>query len=200
MKDCVEWTGAKTPKGYGLKTLGNKQYYVHRLAWEIENGPIPKDMFVCHKCDNPSCINPEHLFLGTPKDNTADMIAKGRQYVVPIANPLRDTIRALYQTGMYTKKELAVKFNLSFGQVNGMVKRLKNYPTSVTKQKVVVNGPKLKSIRLLIGFKQKELADFAHIAVERICRIEHNKHFSCFKGTAVRLANVLDVEIERILV
>ena len=75
---CLEWTGAHS-HGYGVLTAGGKNIYTHRLAWQIVNGPIPKGMFICHTCDNPPCCDPEHLWLGTNADNTADKVAKGRQ-------------------------------------------------------------------------------------------------------------------------
>jgi hypothetical protein len=75
---CWNWTGGKNDKGYGR--LGNK--YAHRISWEIHNGKkIPEGMFVCHHCDNPSCVNPSHLFIGTQKDNMRDMINKNRQVI-----------------------------------------------------------------------------------------------------------------------
>lgn len=80
---CWIWTGAKQGgrKGkYGAFQMGWKnQKRAHRLSFEIANGPIPDGMMVCHACDTPLCVNPAHLFLGTAKDNTADMDAKGRR-------------------------------------------------------------------------------------------------------------------------
>lgn len=77
---CHEWQNAKHDWGYGLITIKRKQFYVHRLSWEIENGPIPKGMMVRHFiCNNPPCRNIEHLRLGTHKQNMEDMIKAGRQ-------------------------------------------------------------------------------------------------------------------------
>lgn len=78
-EDCWDWSGSKLPHGYGYFYCGPKRYYAHRIAWELRNGPIPKGMVVCHKCDNPSCSRPDHLFLGTQKDNIHDAIRKGRR-------------------------------------------------------------------------------------------------------------------------
>lgn len=78
---CWEWVGSKK-KGntysYGIIVVGGKNIRVHRAAYEVFVGPIPIGMFVCHKCDFPLCINPEHLFLGTHQDNMNDAFSKGR--------------------------------------------------------------------------------------------------------------------------
>lgn len=76
---CWIWNGSKDKNGYGKLRFNNKELRAHRVSWKIHYGEIPKNIFVCHKCDNPSCTNPEHLFLGTAKDNTNDMIRKGRK-------------------------------------------------------------------------------------------------------------------------
>lgn len=76
--DCIEFTGCKDTGGYGLKRKQGKLYKAHRLAWIEANGDIPEGLFVCHKCDNPACINLEHLFLGTNSDNMKDMYNKER--------------------------------------------------------------------------------------------------------------------------
>lgn len=78
---CWEWIGLRTPKGYGrLPILGkrNVETSAHRYAWEIFFGPIPEGKLICHRCDNPWCVNPEHLFVGSHLDNALDAKAKGR--------------------------------------------------------------------------------------------------------------------------
>lgn len=76
---CWLWTGARHPQGYGfIKRKDGTQLRAHRVAYELAYGPIPPGLQVCHRCDNPRCIRPGHLFLGTARDNAADMVAKGR--------------------------------------------------------------------------------------------------------------------------
>lgn len=86
--ECWEWLGWQTPAGYGSIQRGGKNsptLLAHRVCYEIHNGKIPDGLFVMHSCDNPSCVNPSHLSLGTPKDNTGDMINKGRHnFVAPL--------------------------------------------------------------------------------------------------------------------
>ena len=76
---CWLWTGYRIPSGYGQTHLDNRQkVYAHRVSWSICIGPIPSGVEVLHKCDNPPCQNPGHLFLGTQADNVHDAILKGR--------------------------------------------------------------------------------------------------------------------------
>ena len=77
---CEIWMGCTDRDGYGLIWNGDPRgcCAAHRVAWQLKCGPIPAKMLVCHRCDVPSCINVDHLFLGTPKENTYDAIRKGR--------------------------------------------------------------------------------------------------------------------------
>jgi HNH endonuclease len=75
---CLEWTGYRQEGGYGRMRINHKNKAVHRVSYEEFVGPIPGGMYVCHKCDNPPCLEPEHLWLGTPLENFEDMIRKGR--------------------------------------------------------------------------------------------------------------------------
>ena len=109
---CLVWTGTKITNGYGVVGLGvkrndgsrsHKTILAHRAAWIIRHGSIPDGMLICHHCDNPPCVKPSHLFVGTAKDNMQDMIRKGRQnytYTQGEAHPLskltRDQARAIF--------------------------------------------------------------------------------------------------------
>jgi len=75
---CWPWVAGKSGCGYGTLGVNWTDQYVHRLSYEMNFGPIPDGMCVCHHCDNPPCVNPLHLFLGTVGDNVRDMVQKGR--------------------------------------------------------------------------------------------------------------------------
>lgn len=76
---CWNWTAGVSEKGYGLFSVNNRNRRAHRVSYEMHCEPIPPGMQVLHKCDNPRCVRPDHLFLGTGADNMADKVAKGRE-------------------------------------------------------------------------------------------------------------------------
>jgi len=102
--------------GYVYLRKDGRQVYAHRLAWEVEYGPIPKGTCVCHICDNPLCINPEHLFLGTHTDNMNDMVLKGRTQHGErrhSAKLTEDQVREIRQCRYWPQRELSNKFGVS---------------------------------------------------------------------------------------
>jgi HNH endonuclease len=133
MSDCVIWPRAKDRKGYGAVYLDGKMRKAHRVAWEKHHGQtVPDGLMVMHHCDNPPCVNPDHLFTGTAADNTADMMAKGRHRIGvrlhgednPAAKITQDgvrEIRALRSQGLSLRK-IAAQFGIVNAQVGNIAR------------------------------------------------------------------------------
>ena len=126
--DCWEWVGCIQGQGYGNFWVAGKYYRAHRLSYQMFNGLIvDRDVFVCHRCDNPRCVNPEHLFAGSAQDNTNDMMAKGRNAdfsgrSVGVKNNncflTEDQARAIkYSKGLITAQSLADRYGISYQAV-----------------------------------------------------------------------------------
>ncbi len=129
--DCWIWTGSRLPKGYGSFSVNRIRKNAHRVSWTIHYGEIPSGMLVCHKCDNPPCVNPYHLFIGTNQDNVNDKMNKGRQrwttvkgaqhYKAILTEKDVLKIRKMYSTKKYSSFQLAELFQVSRGCIDGVV-------------------------------------------------------------------------------
>lgn len=104
--DCVEWAGARDNNGYGSVQHEGKKWKAHRLAYYLAFGELHDEQVVCHRCDNPSCVNPRHLFAGTQADNAQDMARKGRMNPRSFLN-LRPGHPGFHGAGPKSRKELA---------------------------------------------------------------------------------------------
>jgi hypothetical protein len=115
---CWTWMRSRLNAGYGCAWFNGRQDLAHRVAWTLVFGPIPSGLFVCHRCDVRWCCNPDHLFLGTLQDNTADMLAKGRSASGEDNHGARLTkmevleIAALWKLGFRTL-EIAIVYGVS---------------------------------------------------------------------------------------
>lgn len=140
---CWNWKLATCTSGYGKVKIAQKQYLVHRLVWELWHGPLPakgnkvKDnMCVLHKCDNRICCNPDHLFLGTYKENTDDMINKERDAKLMVKGEGNiqaklkrhqvEEIRKSYSTGLYTQREIAEDYDVTQSLISYIVNYKRN--------------------------------------------------------------------------
>ena len=142
--ECWEWGGSRNDKGYGRMQINKKVYKAHRLSFFLHYGKDPGKFLVLHKCDNPSCVRPDHLSLGTNSDNMKDMTSKNRQRKgegIPWSklkkNDVKD-ILILHSKGK-THREIAKKYNVSEGNVR---KILRGDSWSHVKRPPVEDGPK----------------------------------------------------------
>ena len=122
---CHEWSGARDSNGYGRARAFRKAYFTHRLAYELFVGPIPDGMVVMHDCDNPCCVNPAHLTVGTQQENLRDMHVKDRGAGHPRSFPGPDWpifLRRLNQLGL-TQSRLGEKFGAHRTTVSAAIKR-----------------------------------------------------------------------------
>lgn len=115
---CWIWNRLHKGRRYGQFRVGNKMMAAHRVSWTLHVGEIPKNIIIRHKCDNPRCVNPEHLELGTQQDNMKDMTSRNRQSKGEHRpnSKLLDAqiieIRQLYATGLYSCADLAILYSL----------------------------------------------------------------------------------------
>ena len=118
---CWTWTGSQDPRGYGHFWTGINMTNAHRASWLIHYGPIVKNVFVLHRCDNPNCVNPDHLFLGTQQDNMTDMAEKGRRVNgnAKLTRTQAELIRQL--RGKIKHRELANLFSISIPTIEKIV-------------------------------------------------------------------------------
>lgn len=131
--ECWEWKASKNT-GYGQINTPHGIQLANRFSYELAYGPIPKGMYVCHHCDNRACVNPKHLFLGTPRDNTQDMLSKGRHIYITkhgaqngnskLTDEQVIQIREQARSGEKIR-DLARKFNVSETTVSHIVNRKK---------------------------------------------------------------------------
>jgi HNH endonuclease len=128
---CWIWTGAKSEFGYGVihdpaSARAQKHKATHRLSWEMHNGPIPEGSYVLHRCDNPACVNPAHLFLGTLKDNTQDMLRK-RRHLVKLTDEQVGELRNRYAAGGVSQTQLANEFGIAQTTVSRILLHKNHY-------------------------------------------------------------------------
>lgn len=136
--DCWIWSAGHSSDGYGKVRWQNRVMRAHRAAWEIFRGAVPDGLFVLHRCDNPPCVNPNHLFLGTQEDNVRDCLRKGRfrrgirppesqrgeknNYSKLTVVKVKE-IRTLYRQGGCTLRGLGEAYGVSYGTIDNAIRK-----------------------------------------------------------------------------
>ncbi len=159
---CWEWQACCTTYGYGVIWWGKTHKLAHRVVYEMGHGTIPQGMHICHKCDNPPCVRPSHLFLGTPKDNHQDSYRKGRRAVGAMLPQSKLTEKDVKEILIDTRKyiDIGKSYNINPGTVSSIKYKIR---WKHIKEKGVCSGvskltePQVKEIRKL-NKTQKEIA------------------------------------------
>ncbi len=124
---CWLWHRSKRAGGYGQIKVNGQIIAAHRFSWVLRHGGIPDKLFVCHSCDTPACVNPDHLFLGTARDNSVDMYSKGRKpgWIPPMQRLTAEDvirIREAKQCGA-SSASLAQTYGVNVSHVNKIIRR-----------------------------------------------------------------------------
>jgi hypothetical protein len=133
-ESCWIWTGVTNGRGYGKFYVTNSLHYLaHRVSWYLVNGKIPDGKFLLHTCDNPRCVNPDHLHLGTQTDNMRDMCQKGRHVswdssgenngAAKLTKKQVDEMRLIYAQGGSSYRKLMIRYGISKSQVSRIINR-----------------------------------------------------------------------------
>ncbi|MDP2607272.1 MAG: HNH endonuclease [Deltaproteobacteria bacterium] len=172
--DCWVWTAATDKDGYGIFQLEGKAQKAHRVIFLVLNGKLPpKEKKSCHSCDNPPCVNPEHLWLGSTKDNIHDALSKRRLFHQKGDHPKKLAAAiAAYKAGKNTIGEIVERFGVSSSTLNVHTKEIPRRSL-----KVVITDKQVREIRAAAtrGEAHKVIADRYDIyisTVGKICRRE----------------------------
>ena len=128
---CWTWLGATDAKGYGSMGISGQTWAAHRLSYALHNSDLPPDAFICHHCDNPPCVNPAHIYAGTPADNVRDMVSRGRNVAhggelcgkSRLTTATVQSVRADYATGTFRQVDLRDKYGISQPHISSIVRR-----------------------------------------------------------------------------
>lgn len=190
---CWLWIGkAKTEFGYGLINSGGtnrRTLRAHRVSWEIHYGPIRDGLFVCHKCDNPACVNPSHLFLGSNTDNMLDCARKGRakfnhpnrrtgedHHSSKLSNKDREAILKEARTHNPPLSELSRKYSVSISAIHMIVKSTRDANIKHYRRKISdVQAEAIRKQHLVNGVSLVNLAECYNTTKSTIWRIVRNK-------------------------
>ena len=122
---CILWTRAKNDQGYGVTWNGQRTVLAHRRSYELSLGPIPDRLHILHRCDTPSCVNPDHLFPGTDNDNVKDMVAKGRHNIGQKNGTCKLTDKQVLKirSDTRTQRVIAAEYGITQSQVSWIKNR-----------------------------------------------------------------------------